>query len=346
MVARPGIAGFAWLALAALLVIASATLLGPSWIDPRHIAHDPTAATIFWKLRVARTLLAAAAGAALATGGVVFQSIFRNPLAEPYTLGVASGASLGAACGFYFGIRGDAAAYIPLLGRWPGIRGEVETGIPASTLLACLGALGAITLVYLVSRLRPDRSLGRLLIAGVCVAYICSSGVLLVTYLADRAITNEIVVWMMGSLSIHRPRAALEIAIVLVPVAAFLLARRRALDLLHFGEHLAMTRGVNVGATVWSALAAVGLLTAVTVACCGPIGFVGLLVPHVARGIFGLHTGPLLVGSALVGGAFLAACDGVARVMPVSELPVGVVTNMLGAAFLLYLLATRETLMR
>ncbi len=327
MTARPGAARFAWLAVVAALVIAGAMLAGPSWIDPRHVGDNPAVATIFWKLRVARTLLAAAAGAALAIGGVTFQSIFRNPLAEPYTLGVASGASLGAACGFYFGIRGDAAL-----------------GVPALTLLSCLGALAAIALVYLVSRLRPDRSLGRLLIAGVCVAYVCSSGVLLVTYLADRAITNEIVVWMMGSLSIHRPQAALEIVVVLVPVVAFLASRRRALDLLHFGEHLATTRGVNVGATVWTALAAVGLLTAVTVACCGPIGFVGLLVPHIARGLFGLHTGPLLIGSALIGGAFLAACDGVARLMPVSELPVGVVTNILGAVFLLYLLATRETL--
>jgi iron complex transport system permease protein len=310
---------------AVLLIVASTTLLGPRWIDWRDILSTTDPSYVFWHLRVPRTLLAATAGAGLAVGGVIFQALFRNPLAEPYTLGVAGGASLAAALGFLCGWRGAG---------W--------TGVPWSVMLAFGGALGALGLVYLVSRLRPGRDMARLLLAGVCVAYMCSAGILLVTFLADRAITNEIVVWMMGSLGVLRPRAGLEVAFVLVPVLAYGLYSHRALDLLTFGDDLAAARGVNVGRTVWSCFVLTGLLTGVIVANCGPIGFVGLMVPHIGRAMCGARAAPLLIGAALVGAAFLAVCDGLARSLPVVELPVGVVTNILGAAFFFYLLATRE----
>lgn len=308
-----------------LLIVAGTTLLGPRWIGWDGITSDGQAGHIFWNLRVPRSLLAACAGAGLAIGGVIFQALFRNPLATPYTLGVASGASLAAAMGFLAGWRGGAA--------W---------GVPWLTLLALGGALGAMGLVCLVSRLRRGHDMTRLLLAGVCVAYMCSAGILLVTFLADRAITNDIVVWMMGSLGTLRPRAALEIAVILVPVLAFGIYSHRALDLLNFGNQLAASRGVNVGFTIWASYTLVGLLVAVIVANCGPIGFVGLMVPHIGRAIFGVRTLALLLGSALLGAGFLAVCDGVARLLPVAELPVGVVTNILGAAFFFYLLATRD----
>ena len=309
---------------AVLLVIAATTLLGPRWIDWRAILSADQPGYIFWRLRVPRTALAACAGAGLAVGGVIFQALFRNPLAEPYTLGVASGASLAAAIGFLAGCRGEAPGGIPLL-----------------SLLAFGGAVGAMGLVYLMSRLRRGRDMTRLLLAGVCVAYISSAGVLLVTYLAGQAVTNEIVRWMMGSLVTVRPRAGLEIGLVLLPVLGLAAWQHRALDLLTLGDDLAASRGVNVGFTIWSCYGLVGLLTAAIVGECGPIGFVGLMVPHIGRALFGVRTLPLLVGSVLLGAAFLALCDGVARLQP-AELPVGVVTNILGAGFFLYMLATRD----
>lgn len=308
-----------------ILIVAATTLLGPRRLGWNEIFGTDNAAYVFWNLRVPRSLLAACAGAGLAVGGVIFQALFRNPLAEPYTLGVASGASLAAAVGFLLGWHGGAAA-----------------GVPWVSLFALGGALAAMSLVYLMSRLRPGRDMARLLLAGVCVAYMCSAGILLVFFLSDRAITNEIVTWMMGSLGILRPRAGLEIAIVLVPVLAFAIYSHRALDLMTLGNDLAASRGVNVGRTIWSCFGLVGLLTAVIVANCGPIGFVGLMVPHIGRALFGVRTLPLLLGSVLLGAAFLAICDGVARSLPVTELPVGVVTNILGAAFFFYLLATRD----
>jgi iron complex transport system permease protein len=308
----------------ALLTVAASTLLGFRWIPWREVFATDPASYVFWQLRVPRSLLAACAGAGLAVGGVIFQALFRNPLAEPYTLGVASGASLAAAIGFLYGLRG-----------------EVLGGVPTLSALAFGGAVAAMGLVYLMSRLRAGRDLTRLLLAGVCVAYISSAGILLVTYLADRAVTNEIVRWLMGSLVTIGPHATLEIAIILLPVVALAAYSHRALDLLMLGEDLAASRGVNVGLTVWSCYVLVGLLTAAIVGQCGPIGFVGLMVPHIGRAIFGVRTLPLVIGSALLGAAFLALCDGIAR-LPRAELPVGVVTNILGAAFFFYLLATRD----
>ncbi len=326
MTARVTAVRLALLALAVALLVAATTVLGPRWIPwDELVATDPPS-YVFWNLRIPRAVLAAVAGAGLAVGGVLFQAIFRNPLAEPYTLGVAGGASFAAALGFLVGWRGAGCL-----------------GIPPAVWLAFAGALGALGLVYLVSRLRPRRDVSHLLLAGVCVAYMCSAGILLVTFLADRAVTNEIVVWMMGSLGVLRPRAGLEVALALAPVLAYGVYAHRALDLLTLGPELAATRGVHVTRTVWTTLGLCGLLVGVIVANCGPIGFVGLMVPHMARALCGVRTRPLLAGAALLGAAFLAVCDGLARSLPVVELPVGVVTNILGAVFFLYLLVTRET---
>lgn len=324
---------FAVLTPLVLLLIAATTLLGPTWLgwdsifnaDWQEVFRSGPSTSAYWHLRVPRTLMAACAGAGLAVGGVIFQTLFRNPLATPYTLGVASGASLAAALGFLSGWRGD-----------------VLGGIPRLSLLAFGGAVAAMSVVFLMSRLRPTRDMTRLLLAGVCVAYVCSAGILLVTFLADRTITNDIVRWMMGSLVTVRPRASLEVALMLIPVVLFAVYSHRALDLLALGDDLAASRGVAVGLTVWLSFALVGFLTAAIVANCGPIGFVGLMVPHIGRALFGVRTLPLLLGSGLAGAAFLATCDGLARSLPVVELPVGVVTNILGAVFFFYMLATRD----
>lgn len=317
------------LTLATVLIVAASTLLGPTRLDWSEVlrpprGHQPELINVFWSLRVPRALVAACAGAGLALSGVVLQALFRNPLATPYTLGIASGASLAAAIGFLLNVGG----------YW--------LGIPALSLLAFGGAVTAMFFVYLMARLRAGRDMTRLLLAGVCLAYMGSAGVLLVTFLADHAVTNDIVVWMIGSLATARPEAVREILIVLIPALGLTVYAHRALDLLSMSDELAASRGVAVGATVWLCFLLVGLLTAVIVANCGPIGFVGLMVPHIARALFGLRALPLVLSSALVGAAFLATCDAIARSLSVYELPVGVITNMLGAAFFFYLLATRD----
>lgn len=328
-VSRPTAVRLVLLALIAVLIVGASSLLGHTPLDwsevfrPRQ-AGKTGAINVFWTLRVPRALLAACAGGGLALSGVVLQALFRNPLATPYTLGIASGASLAAAIGFLLNLGG----------YW--------LGVPILSLLAFGGALTAMCLVYLMARLRAGRDMTRLLLAGVCIAYMCSAGVLLATVLADRAVTNAIVMWMIGSLATLRPGAVVEILVVLVPALTLSVYVHRALDLLSMSDELAASRGVAVNTTVWGCFLLVGLLTAVIVANCGPIGFVGLMVPHIARALLGLRTLPLVLGSAMIGAAFLAACDGIARWLSVYELPVGVITNILGAAFFFYLLATRD----
>ena len=308
----------AGLALLALLLVAGSSLLGPNRLGWSELS------AIYWQYRAPRTALAAVAGAGLAVGGVIFQALFRNPLAEPYTLGIASGAALGAAIAFIFRIGG------------------CVLGAPRLELLALCGALTAMLLVMSVGRARAGRDMTRLLLAGVCVAYLCGAGVLLVTYLADETVTNDIVIWMMGSLALYQPRAPYEVLAVLVPVLAYGLYAHRALDLLAMGDHLAASRGVNVGIVGHVSFVLVGILTAVIVAKCGPIGFVGLMVPHITRRLVGENSLPLLLGSAVVGAALLAVCDALARSITSYELPVGILTNIAGAGFFFFILVTRD----
>ena len=315
------------LGAAAIVVVAGSMLLGYTpvdWEEIRHPFESRGMMNVFWQIRVPRTMLGAGAGAGLALSGVILQALFRNPLATPYTLGIASGASLAAAIGFILNLGG----------RW--------LGLPTLSVLAFAGALAAMAFVYLMASLRSDRDMARLLLAGVCIAYLGSAGVLLVTVLSGAAVTNDIVMWMIGSLGTYRPAAGVEIMCMLVVVLAAAIYMHRGMDLLMMGDDLAASRGVNVRAIVWTSFLLVGLLTATIVANCGPIGFVGLMVPHIARTLLGPRTLPLAIGAVLIGAAFLALCDGLARSFSTYELPVGVVTNILGAAFFFYLLATRD----
>ena len=311
------------LGLIAVGLIVASSFLGPTRLTVGDV-FDAELASAYWTFRVPRTILGACAGAGLALGGVIFQALFRNPLATPYTLGIASGASLGAAWAFLLGWQ---VAWL---------------GLPPVAAPALGGALLAMGVVLLVARTRQGREMTRLLLAGVCVAYLSASGILLLTYLAEVAVTNDIVIWMMGSLTLHDPWAGGRVAAVLAPATALAIWSHRSFDLLALGDDLAASRGVNVGRTVLAAFVLVGLLTAVIVAHCGPIGFVGLMTPHMVRRLVGQRSLPLMIGSALVGAAFLTVCDGLARGFTAYELPVGIVTNMLGAVFFFSLLLARE----
>lgn len=311
--------GLVCLGILSLVSIGFSATLGPSplrWEDVKGNLEP----SLFWDFRLPRTFLAAVCGAGLALGGVIYQALFRNPLATPYTLGVAGGSSLGAALAFLLGITGT----------W--------LGLPSFILMALVGAFTTTLLVVGLVLFAGVRDLTRLLLAGVCVAYLCGAGILLVTYLADQTVTNEIVIWLMGSLARYRPQAGLEIGAVLAITTMWMLAQHRALDLLLLGDDIAQTRGVHVARTMWVCLGCVSLLTGLIVANCGPIGFVGLMIPHFVRTLTGSRTAPMLIGALLAGGAFLALCDGLARALTRFELPVGIITNMLGGIFFLGLL--------
>lgn len=334
------VAGWVGLTVVGLICIAMITgsaFFGSVRLDFQRVfnlsstqAFDAGQAEIFWRVRVPRTLLAAAAGAGLSLAGVVLQTLFRNPLADPYTVGIASGAALGAAAGIALGLGGAT------------VIAGVE--IPRVLLLSFGGAVVAVALVMLIARLRAGRDMTRILLAGICIAYACGAGVMLLQYFGDRAVTAEIVFWLIGAVDRARSSAWIEVFAVTALSIGYLLMSHRALDLLALGDDVAATRGVPVSRVVWTCFTLVGVLTAVIVANCGPIAFVGLMIPNLVRAVFGQRTLPLLIASTFVGGAFLAIGDAVARTLLATlygssqELPVGVITQLVGAAFLFGLL--------
>lgn len=280
----------------------------------------PSAAVaVVWKVRVPRALLAALVGGSLGVSGAAFQAVLRNPLADPYILGVSGGAGLG--------------AVLALAGGW------VQ---PASLpLAALLGGLAALGVVYAVAGAQR-RSASTLVLSGVMVGSLASAILLFVlwTLPGDRA--RAALFWLAGDLS-GAGGARLGPA-ALWGASAFLAlwSRARGLDLFTQGEAVASDLGLEVGrARLW-VFAAAGALTASTVALAGLVGFVGLVVPHVVRLLWGPSHGRLLPACALLGAAFLLFADAAARtVLAPSELPVGVVTAVLGAPVFLFLLRRR-----
>lgn len=318
------------LALAAIAVVAVMPTIGqqaiPLWVlgDPR--GTDP-AAVIFWQIRVPRVLAAFIGGAGLALGGAAFQAIFRNPLATPYTLGVASGASLGVALASRLGLS---AAVV---------------GLSTTSVSAFAGALLAVGVVWALTRLRPDFSATVLLLAGVAMNFFFSSVILFVQYTASLGDSYRIIRWLMGGLGAVDQSTVLHMAPVVVAGGLVVAWHGRALDLLTTGPEVAASRGVAVAKTRTVLFIATSVMIGGVVAACGPIGFVGMMAPHICRLLVGPDHRILLPASVFFGGAFLAVCDTAARlVLAPAELPVGVITAFLGAPFFLWLLVRKVRL--
>jgi iron complex transport system permease protein len=323
---RITILGVTVLATAAVLV--TAPFLGLETIDPRLVAGGAGTgpeARIFWSLRVPRVMLGFLAGAALSVGGLTFQALFRNALATPYTLGVSSGAALGATLAIRVG------AVFSVL------------GIPAVSLAAFAGALLAVALVYGLARARRGCSANIMLLAGVAVNFSFASLILLIHYTSDAAASFNILRWLMGRLDTVGPDEALRL-LPLVAVGGFVaLALHRELNLMSVDEELAISRGVDADRYRVILFVTTSVMIGGVVAACGPIGFVGMMVPHICRLLIGPDHRWLGPMSLLAGGAFLVACDVLARMLAApAELPVGVLTSLLGGPFFLWLLVGRR----
>ncbi len=285
-------------------------------------AVNATDRLIVTQIRLPRVLLGFLVGAALAASGAAMQGLFRNPLASPYVLGIASGASTGATLAILFGAR--SACLLPL-GAFFG------------------GAL-AVSIVYGLARGRDRRtSIFTLILAGVAVGALFSAVTSFLIFLSSRGERlSDVLFWIMGGLG----RATWLSSAILAPIAALGIAAvvffSRDLNALATGEEGAFHLGVNPEVLSRSLLATTTLLTSAAVAFAGTIGFVGLIVPHVIRLIVGPDHRVLVPVSAVVGGCFLVWSDVAARtVVAPAELPVGVITAFLGAPFFLYLLRTR-----
>ena len=319
---RPGMLSF--LFLLSLAVLLGAPLIGGQAIPLHAVFHseeNEAANMIFWEIRLPRVCLAWLSGAGLAAAGMVFQAMFRNALATPFTLGVSSGASLGAAVGVRFGLT---AAFL---------------GFSGVSLCAMAGALLAIGIVYGLTRLKQDCSTGAMLLAGVAVNFFFSSLILLIQYTADFHDTFRILRWLMGGFQMVGFEAALQL-LPLVAAAAILMASLvNELNLLTTGEEIAIGRGVPVHRVKTILFVSVSIMVGAIVSICGPVGFVGLMCPHIARLLAGASHRRLLPATLLFGGTFLVACDTVARTaFHPAELPVGIFTSFLGGPFFLWLL--------
>lgn len=310
-----------------VVVFLAAPFFGPEPIGLGDIfsGAGTTRFFIFWTLRVPRLVLGLLAGASLSLAGLAFQSLFRNPLATPFTLGVSSGAALGAALAVMAGAGG------------------VILGVDAVSLWAMAGALLVVLVLYGLSRRGGGISTLHLLLAGVAISYFFSSLLLFAQYTADFTQTFRVVRWLMGRLESIGYASSLTILPAFLVGVVALFYYRRELDLLLTGEEIARSRGVPVDRVRIHLYLVASFLTATTVAACGPIGFVGLVVPHVLRMLLGLTHGRLVAGCVLVGGPFLVVCDVVARnVLPETELPVGILTALLGGPFFLWLVVKRR----
>lgn len=276
-------------------------------------------AIILWQIRLPRLLTGWLVGSSLALTGSMMQGVFRNPLADPYLLGIAGGATSGAAACIAMG--------------WGGHTLLVTLG-------AFVGALGAVSLVFLIAQSRLGQ-LGHttLILVGIAVGAMFSALTSFLTYFAEGQALQQIVFWSMGDLGAGRWSQLLPLGLLLVACGLPIWALARELDALTLGDDMAQHLGISPTKTRLLLLGLGTLLTAAVVAVAGTIGFVGLIIPHMMRLICGPQHRLLLPASALAGALFLVLCDTSARLlMRPLELPVGLITSLFGAPFFLYLL--------
>lgn len=291
------------------------------WQDGSTVL-TPSEKTIIFSIRLPRVLFAGLVGAALSVAGVIFQALLRNPLADPYILGISGGSAVGAIIGIIIGI------------------GTVPFAIPG---LAFLGAVTTVILVFFIGRSNKELHSTTLLLAGVIVNAFFSAVIMFLLSISTNTELHSITFWLMGDLTLSSWFKIMFVTILLFLGIAVIYTYARSLNLIVTGEETALQLGVNVERTKVVLFMAGSLLTAVAVSFSGIIGFVGLIIPHMMRMIFGPDHRLLLPASFLFGASFLVVADTIARtIIPQTELPVGVITAMCGAPYFIYLLRRRS----
>jgi iron complex transport system permease protein len=274
-------------------------------------------------LRLNRLLCGLVVGAALSCAGVVFQAILRNPLADPYVLGVSSGAGLGAA-----------------LCILTGISLSVTVALPASAFIA--GALTLAIVFFLAGRRGGSPSVYGLILSGVIVGSICSSFLMFLIARADKEGLHSVIWWMLGNLQPATPGLLAVSAVITFIGCMGIWAIAPELNALTLGKEIAHNVGIRTTVIIITGLGLATLVTAAAVGMAGLIGFVGLIVPHVMRALVGPDHKRLIPMTILCGGVFLSLCDAIARTVFATEVPVGVVTAVCGGPFFLIILNQRR----
>ena len=278
---------------------------------------DPLLHTIIWEIRFPRVMVAALVGATLSLGGLVFQALLRNPLAEPYILGISGGSAIGAIIGILLG-----------LARFPGV-----------SLLAFLGGMGTLFLVLFIATGKTLLKKEALLLSGVMVNAFCSAVIMFLISLTQDARIHNIMFWLMGDLSSVGKSEALLIAAMVGPCFIVIFWLSNTMNLMLMGKEMAHSMGVNVRLVTVLLLVITSLMVSATVSHCGLVAFVGLVIPHMFRLLIGADH-RVLAPACLFGGAgYLVLCDLLARTLPRhGEMPAGVITAMVGAPVFIILL--------
>ncbi len=312
-----------------LLLLAAAMMLGLLWgssgrrigsiADVVRQMGDPDSLvyTIIWGVRFPRVLTAALVGAALSLAGLVFQALLRNPLAEPYILGISGGAAIGAIAGILLN-----------LSRFFGVG-----------LFAFLGGMSTLLLVLFISGNRSIIRKESILLSGVMINAFCAAVIMFLISLTQDARIHSIMFWLMGDLSSAGGKEAVLLALGVVPCFVLIFWKSNPMNLLLMGREMAQSLGVNVKALTVLLLILASFMVSATVCYCGLIGFVGLVIPHLFRLILGPDHRVMVPACIFGGGAYLVLCDLLARTLPrQGEMPAGVITAMIGAPVFIFLL--------
>lgn len=278
---------------------------------------DDTAKSVIIDLRLPRVIVAAIAGAILSCGGLVFQAIFRNPLSEPYILGLSGGAGVGALLAISMGFM----------------------RFPMGVVSAFLGGMTALFILFYISSGIKFHHSDSLVLSGVMINSFCGALIMFLTSVARDTKIYGIVGWLMGDFSNHDFSNAGLMALIFIPCFAVMWFMSHRLNLISTGEELAESMGVRARTVIWIMIVLVSIPVSVLVSFCGLIGFVGLVVPHVGRRLAGNDHRILFPLCALYGGGFMVICDLVSRtIYKDGELPVGVITALIGSPFFIALL--------
>ena len=304
-----------------LLLLALAPFIGIIPIDLRRLFQDNPGSFIFWQLRLPRALLGFAAGGILALSGLACQNLFKNNLATPDLLGISSGAAAGAVVALKFNIQ------------------LTFLGFGGLYVFSFLGALSAILFIFTVARWIKNSSLYTLLMSGVAINFFYSSIIVIFQYIFDFSDTFSLLRWLMGGIAVAGYREVVFLWVLLAFFLLFLFLFRNEFLLVSAGDDFAASRGLNVAAFRKYSFLGLAVFVGAVVSICGPIGFVALVVPHVSRG-WGASRYRATVGfTFLLGGGLLVLADLLSRLLaPPVEIPVGIVTSLMGAPFFLALL--------
>ncbi len=294
-------------------------------LDSSIAPSENSDASILFRLRLPRILLAVLVGGGLSVAGCSFQALLRNSLATPFTLGVSGGASLGAVLAIYLGLE------FTLL------------GLSTVPIFGIFGSIFSVLLIYMLARTGGRLPTVTLLLAGVTYNFFCSAVILFIHYLADPGQAHRMIYWLMGSLDVVGMSSVVNLLPIVLVTTVVLCLLARSFNVLTLGDDTALGLGVNVDRTRKISFVLASALTGSVIAASGPIVFIGLIVPHAMRLLLGPDHRTLLPASFLMGGVFLILCDTLARTMiPQGELPVGVLTGMCGGPFFIWLLRSRK----